>query len=446
MAKEKRDTTEAYELRSRVEERLHTQTPKLHPPRSRKETERLLHELEANRVELEMQNAELLKTRDELEGALTICTNLYDFAPVGYFTLGRVGVIRSVNLTGASLLGTDRFGLIGRRFGLFVADEDRPFFSEFLGKVFASQGKKTCEVALTREGKGPLYLQIEAVACTSGEECHVAVIDITERRRAEEALSEKQRELAEITHTLEMRIARNVEELHRKDQLLLIQGRHSAMREMTNNIAHQWRQPLNALGLVIQQVPLFYESGQFSSDFLEENTCKAMQLIQHMSRTIDDLNHFFRSDKEMTTFRVYQVIRQTVSLIEESFKAQRINIGFHMESDPMITGYPNEFAQVLMHILMNARDALAERNVDDPRISLRTFAEENKTVLAVTDNAGGIAEDIMDKLFDPYFTTKGPDKGAGIGLFMAKTIIEKNMGGRLTARNTRNGAEFRIEV
>ena len=446
MAKNKRDATEKSELRNRVEERSHTQTPKLHPPRSQKETQRLLHELEANRVELEMQNAELLKTRDELEAALTICTNLYDFAPVGYFTLGRDGVIRRVNLIGASLLGSERSGLIGRRFGQFVAAKDRPFFSEFLGKVFASRDKKTCEVALTKKGKRPLHLQIEAVACASAEECHVAVIDVTERRRAEDALTEKRRELAEINRTLEMRIARNVDELHRKDQLLIMQGRHAAMGEMISNIAHQWRQPLNALGLVIQQVPLFYDSGQCSSEFLEENTCKAMQLIQYMSRTIDDFRNFFRRDRERSDFRVYQVIRQTVSLIEESFKAQRISIAFHTESDPVITGFPNEYAQVLLNILMNARDALVERYVDDPRISLRTFVDESKTVVTIADNAGGIAEEHMDKLFDLYFTTKGPDKGTGLGLFMSKTIIEKNMGGRLTARNTGNGVEFRIEV
>ena len=95
---------------------------------------------------------------------------------------------------------------------------------------------------------------------------------------------------------------------------------------------------------------------------------------------------------------------------------------------------------------MNARDALVERNVDDPRITLRSSIEGGKPVVTISDNAGGIAEEIMDKLFDPYFTTKGADTGTGIGLFMSKTIIEKNMGGRLTARNAGKGAEFRIEV
>jgi C4-dicarboxylate-specific signal transduction histidine kinase len=109
----------------------------------------------------------------------------------------------------------------------------------------------------------------------------------------------------------------------------------------------------------------------------------------------------------------------------------------------MITSYRSEYAQVLMNILNNARDALVKRNASEPRILMSSFTEGDKTVVTITDNAEGIAEDIMDKLFDPYFTTKGPDKGTGIGLFMSKTIIE-NMGGRLTALNTGQGAEFRM--
>jgi PAS domain S-box-containing protein len=446
MAIEKKDATEIAELRGRAEKRLCAQTPKLHSPQTEGETQRLLHQLEVHQVELEMQNAELRQARDELERALAMCADLYDFAPVGYFTIDRDGVTLDVNLTGASLLGIERSGLIGRRFELLVANEDRQFFPEFLRKVFASQDKEACEVALKKEGERLLHLQIEAVASASAAACRIAAIDITERRRAEEAVTQKRRELAEINHTLEMRIAQNVDELHRKDQHLIMQGRNVAMVEMINNIAHQWRQPLNALGLLIQQVPFLYDEGKFSREFLEENTCNAMHLIHHMSRIIDDFRNFFRCDKEKSAFSAYQVIRQTISLIEESFKTKQISIAFHAESEPMINSYPNEYAQVLLHILMNARDALVERNVDSPQISLHTFAEDGKTTVTITDNAGGIAEDIMGKLFDPYFTTKGPDKGTGIGLFMSKTIIEKHMGGRLTVRNTGSGAEFRIEV
>jgi signal transduction histidine kinase len=111
-----------------------------------------------------------------------------------------------------------------------------------------------------------------------------------------------------------------------------------------------------------------------------------------------------------------------------------------------IKGYPNEYAQVLLNILMNARDALLERETADPRVTVRAWMEDGRSVVTLTDNAGGIGEEIIEKIFDLYFTTKENDLGTGIGLFMSKTIIEKNMGGRLTVRNTADGAEFRIEV
>lgn len=415
---------------------------KVQLPRTEIMLQRLLHESEVRRIELEMQNVDLREARDKTETTLREYTDLYDFAPVGYFTLDRSGIIRGVNLTGACLLGIRRTKLLGRRFGLFVSHSVRPVFIAFIEKIFESGDIALCEVTLTKDGMRPLKVQIQALAGKMGKDCRIAVIDITEHGHDRDTLIENRRELSKINLSL----VQAQDELRTKEQLLITQGRLAVMGEMIDNIAHQWRQPLNALGVVIQQVPLCFDAGQFSREFLEENTVKAMQLIRHMSRTIEDFRNFFRSDKEMTRFHVNQVISQTLSLIEESFNSRQINIAFHSESDPMITGYPNEYAQALLNILVNAHDALVERNVDKPRIFLRTFAERGKTVLTISDNAGGIAEEIMGRLFDPYFTTKGPDKGTGIGLFMSKTIIEKNMGGRLTARNSRQGAEFRIEA
>jgi C4-dicarboxylate-specific signal transduction histidine kinase len=252
--------------------------------------------------------------------------------------------------------------------------------------------------------------------------------------------------IAELNRTLEERIVQAVDDLRRKDQMLILQDRLAVMGEMINNIAHQWRQPLNTLGLIIQQLPLFYKSGEISEEMLKDYVGNSMELIQHMSQTIEDFRNFFKSDKEKVHFSVNQVIARTLALIEKSFKDQKIGIALHPEGDPMANGYPNEYAQVLLNILMNARDELVAHNVDDALISIHAFAEGGRSVVTITDNAGGIADEIIYRLFDPYFTTKGPDKGAGIGLFMSKTIIEKNMGGRLTVCNTGSGAEFRIEV
>jgi len=444
--KDKSREIEAAELRRQAEQRLRTEMAELYPTRAEEETQRLVHELQVHQIELEMQNEELRRAREELETALEKYIDLYDFAPVGYVTLVRDGVIRAVNLAGAGLLGLERSRLIGRRFELFVTEDSRPPFTAFLGKIFAGKAKQACEVGLVKEGNRQLFVQIEALACTSEDECRAAVIDITERRRAEAALAENRRELEDLNRSLETRILQAVDELRSKDQMLILQDRRAIMGEMINNIAHQWRQPLNSLGLYIQELQLVYDSGGFSEEYLKENTREAMGLIRHMSQTIDDFRNFFSSDKEPVTFGVNQVIGHTVSLIERSLLDQRISIAVTTEGNPRVTGYPNEYAQVLLNILINARDELVGRNVDDAGISIHSFEEGGKTIVTIADNAGGIAEEIMDRLFDPNFTTKGPDKGTGVGLFMSKTIIETNMGGRLTFRNAGKGAEFRIEV
>jgi PAS domain S-box-containing protein len=259
--------------------------------------------------------------------------------------------------------------------------------------------------------------------------------DITERQVAERALREE---------TIER--LRAVEALREKEQMLIQQSRLAAMGEMIGNIAHQWRQPLNNLGLIVQQLPLFYKFGELTKESLDENVMQSMNIIQHMSKTIDDFRNYFRPDKEKVEFKVRETIDNALSLIKDSFKNQQIIIDVIAKNDPIIYGYRNEFAQVLLNILNNARDILTERATANPKVTITIFSEGSRAVVTISDNAGGIPEEIMGKIFDPYFTTKGPQEGTGVGLFMSKTIIEKNMGGKLTGRNITDGAEFRIEV
>ncbi len=436
----------AIERRRRAEEQLNGQAPVEQPPQAGETKQKLIHELEVHQIELEMQNTELRQARDEVEILLEKYTGLYDFAPVGYITLDRNGAITAVNLAGASLIGGVRSQLIGRRFGLLVAAADRLTFTDFMGSVLACRVKESCEVALLSKGKQPVIVQIEAMATVSGQEFRLALIDISARRSVEDALGEKRQELLDLNSSLEARVVQGLEDMRLKDQMLILQDRQAVMGEMINNIAHQWRQPLNSLGLIIQQLPIFYDSPEFDRVFLENNTGKSMELITHMSHTINDFRNFFRTDKERISFCVNKVIRQTVKLVDKSFENQQISISLFCEGDLIVSGYPNEYAQVILNILMNARDALVEQNRANSLISINTLTKGGTSVVTITDNAGGIADEIIGRLFDPYFTTKGPDKGTGIGLFMSNTIIEKNMGGKLTVRNTGNGAEFRIEV
>jgi PAS domain S-box-containing protein len=239
---------------------------------------------------------------------------------------------------------------------------------------------------------------------------------------------------------------RTMETLREKDRLILLQGRQAAMGEMIGTIAHQWRQPLNALSLTIQGMALLCENGKISEDHLNTVTSRAMDIIHHMSQTIDDFRTFFRPDKERRLFRVNEVITDTLSLMEANFREFRIAVDLSVDEGLEVMGFPREYAQAFLNILMNARDALLERGAAEPRVTVSAWMEGGKSVVTVTDNAGGIDDEIIDNIFDLYFTTKDNETGTGIGLFISKNIIEKNMGGRLTVRNTEEGAEFRIEV
>jgi PAS domain S-box-containing protein len=219
-------------LRRLAEEHLGENRGTAYPPGTEEEPLRLHHELQVHQVELEMQNAELRQARDDLETALAEYTDLYDFAPVGYFTLDRKETIRRVNLTGAGLVGVERSRLAGRRFGLFVTNETRPAFTAFLEKVFTNPVKVACEVALQKEGNDSLSVQIEGIATASGQECRIALIDITERKRQEKALhkiNEQWRALTEHSPDLICRYDVNAQRIYINPAFEKLAGKTAAI-------------------------------------------------------------------------------------------------------------------------------------------------------------------------------------------------------------------------
>jgi PAS domain S-box-containing protein len=182
-------------LRCLAEDRLRSKNNGAKPSLPNEESQRLIHELQVHQIELEMQNEELRQARDErqqMEALLGKYSDLYDFAPAGYFNLDHAGIIRAVNLTGAGMLGVARSLLISRCLDLFISAETRPAFHDILDKVFANETKETCEVVFQKEGHLPLFVQVEAVVSESREECRAVVIDITGRKRMEDALRESE--------------------------------------------------------------------------------------------------------------------------------------------------------------------------------------------------------------------------------------------------------------
>lgn len=381
----------------------------------------------ANMIKLlQKEIAERERTEQQLSQSSEELSDLYDNAPCGYHSLDREGVFARINDTELRWLGYARDEVIGKmKFTDLLTPAGRQTFEETFPLLKKNGQVTDIEQELVRKDGSILPVLLSATAIRDDEGCYLmsrsTMFDISERKE----LERKNRQ---------------------KDRIMMQQSRQAAMGEMIGNIAHQWRQPLNVLGLTIQRVQLFHDMGKFDKEFLAESTAEAMRVINHMSQTIDDFRNFFSPNKEKESFAVNEALGKALSLVDMNLDDRQIRIDVDALDTPIIHGYRNEYSQVLINILMNSKDAFLERRIADPRVLIRIFREDGRSVVTMADNAGGIAEDIIGKIFDPYFTTKGPQKGTGVGLFMSKTIIEKNMNGRLTVRNTVDGAEFRVEV
>jgi PAS domain S-box-containing protein len=275
---------------------------------------------------------------------------------------------------------------------------------------------------------------------------HSMMIDINDRKLFEEQLQLQKKLLQELNETLEKRVREEVAINREKDIMLIQQNRQAALGEMLDHIAHQWKQPLNSISLIVQGLGEASSYGELTDELIEESVSKTMALVQHMAQTIDIFRGFYRPDKEKIVFNIKDSIDQSLAFIMPAFRFYSIAV--ELDVDPGLTafGYPKEYAQVLLNILANARDVFRSRGPENPRVIIRAFAVDNKTVVTITDNGGGIPEAIMDKIFDFYFTTNESGGGTGIGLYMSRNIIEKNMGGTLRAVTTDVGAQFRIEI
>lgn len=267
-----------------------------------------------------------------------------------------------------------------------------------------------------------------------------------ERRVAErtEQLQAAERELKSLNESLARQVADKVEQIREKDYLLVEQARHAAMGEMIGNIAHQWRQPLSMLSLVIQNLRYDAREGRLDDPGLDAYIARAMRAIEQMTTTIDDFRDFFKPSRQPEFFAPLRSVEDCRALLDASLKAHGIALVVGGRAELLLHGYPGEFSQIILNLIGNAKDALLERRRAEGCITVEVYGRDGRVFVAVADNAGGIPAAHLDRIFDPYFTTKS--KGTGIGLYMTKTIIEQHMHGAIRAENGAAGALFVIEL
>ena len=267
-----------------------------------------------------------------------------------------------------------------------------------------------------------------------------------ELEQSNKKLKVKTSELENLNNNLDAKIKKEIDNRKKQERFLIQQSKLAEMGEMISMIAHQWRQPLSALGTIIQNIHLRYSLGKLDQEYLEKQRVLSNALTEKMSTTIDDFRNFFKPNKEKKDFSVKSIIEQTIFLIDDSFKSHNIKIDNAMLDDYIVYGFENELYQVLLNILMNSKDAFVENNTHNSLIQIKTKKIQTHIKILIMDNAGGISKSVIDRIFEPYFTTKDTHNGTGLGLYMSKIIIEENMQGELKVENIDNGVAFSIYI
>ena len=252
----------------------------------------------------------------------------------------------------------------------------------------------------------------------------------------EHKVEEKTKELQELNKYLEIKISKEVSQNRKKDIIMFQQARFASLGEMLNNIAHQWRQPLGSITMIIQSFQTKMSLGKLTASFVDEKVNDALLLASSMSNTLDDFRNFFSPNKIKSEFHIKNCLEHSIELSKYFLNQENIQVTLKIRNNVKINSYYNELSHVFLNLISNSKDALAS-NVDknDRIIKIVVNRFKNHLVINFVDNGGGIPKEILPKIFEPYYTTKYKSAGTGIGLYMSKQIIEKHMNGEILCKN-----------
>lgn len=334
-------------------------------------------------------------------------------------------------------LGLAKGGVFDREHRIMVAGEIR-WIRQTAEMAFDADGKPVWATGVTQDvtdrKRADLELQISQARLQQySDNLEVKVLERT-------------RELDDLNHTLDQRIQGEIAKRKAQESLLIHQSRLAAMGEMIGAIAHQWRQPLNAISLVLQNMRLQHSSGKLTDESMGRMQDKAEQLVQRMSSTIDEFRDLFKPGKRAEAFNLANAIRTTADIMDGAFTSHAITLTIECDESIELVGVRGEFSQVMLNLLSNADDAVQEHRPNSPQVGVKAMRCGDRVRIEVQDNGGGVDPAIIDRIFEPYFTTKKDDIGTGIGLYLSRMIVENNMNGRLTVVNVDGGARFALDM
>lgn len=371
-------------------------------------------------------------------------TTIFETTTDGLAIMNENGDFIRINSAFCKLLEYEQNELIEKNCLDLIIKEEREKLQEVLANV--AKGKKIGNYEYTCLSKNDKRLAF-SVSCALLSENHLffSFRDMTKKKELETKLLTLNKELEE-------RISIEIAKRRKQDQILIQQAKLASMGEMIEAIAHQWRQPLTSVAAALFNIQEAFEEGELDAKYLDTLTGAAEKNIMFMSETIDDFRNYFTPTKEKVDFSIQKTLQNALSIVSAQMKAHNIDIHLEEKKEVIVNGYPNEFTQVLVNILGNAKDAIDEKiekkgmKKGEGYIDLDIIEQEKSVIITVKDNGGGILLEVKERVFEPYYTTKEQGKGTGIGLYMSKMIIEGNMHGTLEVLNDQEGAVFKITL
>ena len=250
----------------------------------------------------------------------------------------------------------------------------------------------------------------------------------------------------ELSKTLDIRVKDEIMKNEERTLQLVQQSRLAQMGEMISMIAHQWRQPLASISAISATLSLDIELDNYKEEFFKERLDSISELSQHLSHTIDDFRGFFQEKSSKEEAIVSRLVQNCLTIIEPSLQNYNISLDIQIEESLTVETYVNELKQVMLNIFKNAEDALLDLKIPNAQISVKSYQKDSNVYIEIEDNAGGIAENIMDEIFDPYFSTKKQKDGTGLGLYMSRIIMKEHIGGKILVKNSNDGACFSLLI
>ncbi len=257
---------------------------------------------------------------------------------------------------------------------------------------------------------------------------------------------EVEKKLEELNRTLEEKIENELNKNKKQQTIMFQQSRLAQMGEIISMIAHQWRQPLNNISAMNQTMVLKYKKGTLDDFIVDKFKKDTLQQIRYMSNTIDDFRNFFKPRKEKRLFYLFDAISNSINILKPMLLQSSINSNIEYDKNIQLNGYENELGQVILNIINNAKDALEQIEKPNKWIKIAIKENDENVNISINDNAGGINENIIEKVFDPYFSTKSDKNGTGLGLYMTKVIIEEHMKGQIKIENNEFGLLVSISL